>query len=96
MRSSSAWSGSSARVGHTWKPRQARFTAQATCARSAITSASDVVPLGVLTTAVSSHAVEPRSTRFWKNDVPSAPWGKRWRSTGRPPIAASNGSRTAA
>ncbi len=49
MRSSSAWSGSSACAGHTWKPRHPRFTAQMTCARSAITSASEVVPFGVLT-----------------------------------------------
>ena len=35
MRSSSAWSGSAARLGQTWKPRQPRLTAQTTWARSA-------------------------------------------------------------
>ena len=40
MRSSSACSSSAARLGHTWKPRQPRFTAQTMCARSAATSAS--------------------------------------------------------
>ncbi len=46
MRSSSACSSSRARLGHTWKPRQPRFTAHTMCARSAATSASDVVPFG--------------------------------------------------
>ncbi len=39
MRSSSACSSSDARLGHTWKPRHPRFTAQTMCARSAATSA---------------------------------------------------------
>ena len=35
-------------------------------------------------------------TRFWKNDGPPAPCGKRCMSTGRPPIARISGSATAA
>ena len=58
--------------------------------------AFDVVPLGVLTTVVCSHFGMLLGTRFWKNELPLAPSGNRWRSTGRPPIAASKGSRTAA
>ena len=87
MRSSSACSGSAARYGHTWKPRQPRFTAHTTCARSATTSARDVVPFGVLTIVVSSHSGALSGTRFWKNDEPDAPCGYRCMSTGRPPIA---------
>ena len=30
-----------------------------------------------------------------KNGLQDAPWGKRWRSTGRPPIASSRGAATA-
>ncbi len=94
MRSSSAWSGSPALDGHTWNPRQARFTAQTTWARSATTRAWEVVPLGVLTIAVSSQSGRASGTRFWKNDDPPAPLGKRWSSTGRPPMAASSGPST--
>ena len=92
MRSSSACRGSSARAGHTWKPRQPRFTAHAMCARSAITSARDVVPFGVLTIVVSSQSGALSGTRFWKNDEPSAPCGNRCISTGRPPIVRMTGS----
>ena len=70
MRSSSACSGSAARFGHTWKPRQPRFTAHTTCARSAATSAREVVPFGVLTIVVSSQSGASSGTRFWKNDEP--------------------------
>jgi hypothetical protein len=94
MRSSSACSGSAARLGHTWNPMQPRFTAHATCAMSAATSASDVVPFGVLTTVVCSHSGASLGTRFWKNDGPSAPFGNRCMSTGRPPIARISGSPT--
>ena len=96
MRSSSACSGSAAVFGHTWKPRQPMFTAHSTCARSTATSASEVVPFGVDTRVVVSHgSVFVGVTRFWKNDVPPTPLGKRCSSTGRPPIAAISGSATA-
>ena len=65
------------------------------CARSAATSARDVVPFGVLTIVVSSQSGASSGTRFWKNDEPPAPCGKRCISTGRPPIARSNGASTA-
>ena len=58
------------------------------CARSAATSARDVVPFGVLTIVVSSQSGALSGTRFWKNDEPLAPCGKRCMSTGRPPIVA--------
>ena len=51
------------------------LTAHARWARSAATSASDVVPLGVETTVVRSHSGAPLGTRFWKNDLPPAPSG---------------------
>ena len=95
MRSSSACSWSVAGDGHTWKPRQPRLTAHSTWARSAATRASEVVPLGVLTVAVCSQSGRLLGTRFWKNDEPPAPSGKRWRSTGRPPMAAISGCSTA-
>ena len=63
------------------------FTAQTTWAMSAITSASDSVPLGVDTMVVASQSGRFSGTRFWKNDLPPAPSGKRCSSTGRPPIA---------
>ena len=63
-------------------------------ARSAATSARDVVPFGVLTIVVSSQSGASSGTRFWKNDEPPAPWGKRCISVGRPPIARSNGAST--
>jgi len=47
-----------------------------------------------ITMAVSSHSGRDSGTRFWKNDGPSAPLGKRWRSTGRPPMARRRGSST--
>ena len=95
MRSSSAWSGSAAVKGHTWKPRQARLTAHKTWAMSAITKASEGVPLGVNTCVVSSHAGRFSGTRFWKNELPPTPFGKRWSRTGRPPIASIRGPSTA-
>jgi hypothetical protein len=51
------------------------LTAQATWARSAATSASEVVPLTVLTSVVVNHAGAFFGTRFWKNDEPPAPFG---------------------
>ena len=48
------------------------FTAQATWARSATTSALEVVPFGVLTTAVCSHSGRDSGTRFWKNELAGA------------------------
>ena len=62
---------------------------------SARTSALAVVPFGVSTIVVSSHSGAPSGTRFWKNELPSAPWGKRCMSAGRPPEARRNGSATA-
>ncbi len=56
-------------------------------ARSAATSARDVVPFGVLTTEVSSHPGASCGTRFWKNEDPPTPFGKRCNSTGRPSMA---------
>ena len=72
------------------------FTAHSTWATSTATRALDVVPFGVLTTVVVIHgAAFVGATRFWKNELPVAPFGKRWRSTGRPPIVARSGSATA-
>ena len=72
------------------------FTAHSTWATSTATSALDFVPFGVLTSAVVTHgAAFVGATRFWKNELPVAPLGNRWRSTGRPPIVASSGSATA-
>ena len=65
------------------------------CARSAATSARDVVPFGVLTIVVSSQSGALSGTRFWKNDEPPAPCGNRCMSTGRPPIVRMIGSATA-
>ena len=94
MRSSSACSGSSARYGHEWNPRQPevdRPQRRGRCRRSR--ARRDVVPFGVLTRS-SSPASRARfsGTRFWKNDVPPAPLGKRCSSTGRSPIARISGS----
>ena len=72
------------------------MTAHATCATSAATSARDGVPLTVCTVVVSSHSGMFSGTRFWKNEGPPAPCGKRCISTGRPPIARISGSATAA
>ena len=71
------------------------MTAHATCATSAATSACDGVPLTVSTVVVCSQSGALSGTRFWKNDLPLAPWGKRCISTGRPPIVRSSGSATA-
>ena len=73
---------------------QPRLTAQITCATSAATSASEVVPFGVLTSAVSSQSGRDSGTRFWKKEGPVAPFGYRWRRTGRPCIARINGAST--
>ena len=72
------------------------LTAQTTCARSAASSASEVVPFGVETIVVCSHSGVPLDfdTRFWKKFGPPAPSGKRCSSTGRPPIARISGSPT--
>ena len=71
------------------------LTAQRTWARSATTSARDVVPFGVLTMLVSSHSGRVSGTRFWKKEGPPAPLGNRCSRTGRPPRARSKGSSTA-
>ena len=52
------------------------------------------MPFGVLTVVVVSQAGALSGIRFWKNDVPPAPFGKRCRSTGRPRMAAMIGPRT--
>src|SRR5918992_4964071 len=62
---------------------------------SARTSAREVVPFGVLTIVVCSHSGALSGTRFWKNELPSAPLGKRCISVGRPPAARRSGSATA-
>ena len=62
------------------------FIAHTTCARSPMTSARDCVPFGVLTVVVSSHSGADSGIRFWKNELPPTPFGKRCSSTGRPPI----------
>ena len=72
------------------------MTAHATCAASAVTSARDGVPLTVWTVVVRSQSGAPAGTRFWKNDGPPAPCGKRCMRTGRPPIARMSGPATAA
>ena len=61
---------------------------------SATTSALEVVPLGVETVVVSSQSGAPVGTRFWKKDLPVAPWGKRWSMAGRPPAVLSSASPT--
>ena len=70
------------------------LTAHSTWARSAATRARDVVPLGVDTMLVASQSGLLSGTRFWKNDEPDAPLGKRCMSTGRPPMAARRGPST--
>ena len=57
--------------------------------------AFDSVPLGVETVVVSSHFGAFFGTRFWKNELPPAPDGNRCSMTGRPPMVASSGARTA-
>ena len=54
MRSSSACAGSAASYGQRCRPMQPMFTAHMTWARSATTSALEVVPFGVATTVVSA------------------------------------------
>ena len=71
------------------------LTAQRMWARSSLTRALDVVPLGVLTTMVVSQSGAPLGTRFWKNDFPLAPSGKRCMRVGRPAIVRISGSATA-
>ncbi|CAB4546762.1 unannotated protein [freshwater metagenome] len=83
MRSSSQCVGSAARIGQEWNPRQPRFTAHTRWARSSITSAFDVVPFGVLTIVVLNHSGAVSGIRFWKNELPVEPLGKRCSSTGR-------------
>ena len=62
---------------------------------SAATRASLVVPFGVDTSVVVSQAGADFGTRFWKNDLPPAPSGNRWRSTGRSRTVSMSGSATA-
>ena len=81
--------GRDARIGHEWKPRQPRLTAQTKWARSAMTSARDCVPFGVLTMVVCSQSGALSGIRFWKKFEPADPLGKRCSSTGRSAIAAS-------
>ena len=64
-------------------------------ARSAATSASEVVPFGVLTTEVSNQSGASFGTRFWKKEEPSTPFGNRCISTGRPRIAPMSSCSTA-
>src|SRR6476661_8356065 len=67
IRSSSVWSGSAARYGHTCRPMQPRFTAHTMWATSAATSACEGVPLGVCTVVVCSQSGAFLGTRFGKN-----------------------------
>ena len=60
-----------------------------------MTSALDVVPFGVETSIVWSQSGAPLGTRFWKNDLPSAPSGNRCSIAGRPAVARRIGSATA-
>ena len=68
------------------------LTAHTTWARSTATRAREVVPFGVLTIVVCSQSGADFGTRFWKNDDPPAPSGKRCMSVGRPPIVRISGS----
>jgi hypothetical protein len=61
---------------------------------SAAMRACDEVPFGVDTTVVCSQSGTFLGTRFWKNEGPDAPSGKRCNSTGRPPIVRISGSAT--
>ena len=54
---------------------------------SAMTKAFDGVPYGVRMTVVVSHSGAPAGMRFWKNDLPPAPSGKRCSMTGRSRMA---------
>ena len=60
-----------------------------------VRTVAPLVSAVLLTIAVSSQSGCLSPTRFWKNDDPPAPFGKRCSSTGRPPIARSSGSSTA-
>ena len=51
-----------------------------------MTSALDVVPFGVDTSIVCNQSGAPGGTRFWKNDLPSAPSGNLCSIVGRPPV----------
>ncbi len=82
-RSSSVSSGAEVRYGQGWNPRHPWLAAHSTWAMSAITIARDVVPLGVDTMVVCSHSGADSGIRFWKNDFPAAPLGKRWSKVGR-------------
>ena len=62
---------------------------------SAITIAREVVPLGVETVVVWSQSGADSGMRFWKNDLPVAPSGKRCRSVGRSRTVRIRGSATA-
>ena len=62
---------------------------------SAMTSAREVVPLGVETIVVCSHSGADSGIRFWKNDLPAAPFGNRWSSVGRSRTVRMSGSPTA-
>ena len=64
-------------------------------ARSVSGEAGGMPVLGVDTTVVCSQAGASFGTRFWKKLVPPAPSGNRCRRTGRPPMVAISGSRTA-
>ena len=95
MRSSSACSWSSARDGQTWKPRQPRLTAHTTWARSAATSASEVVPLGVLT----DGGLQPvgrvrRAPASGRTTGRRRRWGSAAAAPGAPPIVRISGSAT--
>ena len=48
-----------------------------------MTSAFDGVPLGVRITVVVSHSGALAGMRFWKNELPRVPSGKRCNITGR-------------
>jgi hypothetical protein len=50
------------------------------------------VPFGVLTIVVDNHSGADFGTRFWKNDGPPAPSGKRCSIVGRPPMVRITGS----
>ena len=62
---------------------------------SAITIAREVVPFGVETVVVCSHSGAVCGMRFWKNDCPVAPLGKRCSSVGRSRTVRISGSATA-
>ena len=71
------------------------MAAQSTWAMSAITIAREVVPFGVETVVVRSQPGADSGIRFWKNDFPVAPSGKRCSSVGRSRTVRISGSATA-